>query len=673
MGRGGRGGGHAPFRRPVDLTGIISAAERNDLITLANAITEKMHSDISRVFDSPKVSTVDDNGEKNPFQSILVVFRRHEGNTSDNLGVAEQSPAIPGGDGSKTYSKVHEIVEKEEKQAMTPQLGELRREALMFFRKWQHVITQRIREIAVTEPTGHMPGGGTRGRGGRGSRGGGRARGARGGAGLGRGGLTLALGPPRVPVNQMDRELAAAFPPIPTTLWTLHVEKRKLLLHVVLLLVLSLQDYNANARVFLLNLTSALNLSLAIYHGEELRISQALAKLALEYAPRDEAGQRVEEQKGPKRWKVGFTSPSPNSTIASALKAEGIGTINDGLTLSVATIAGLLGPLGEYGHLLGNMFGINAVRPTSKLLEACGKDVSDFAFLRLHDPANSEYRDMKETPAAGRRLRVVLAMSGCYSETEDLVRPWRFLGQQTESYAVRWDVTSLTNLGSAVETVIKSTAWANAAKEIRSRSLFASLLHNSWPVALLKVSKIIDNPWNWGMVRAEKVGALLADALVRHKFQGERSVSLIGYSLAARAIYTCLMVLAERRQFGLIDSVVLIGTPAPSESRVWLTLKSVVSGRLVNVYSEHDYMLGFLYRTSNVHFGVAGLQEIQGANGVENHCVKYLPRGHLGYQVLTGQILKDIGWDSLDVDAVKADVAQHRGSGRRGRGRGGRA
>lgn len=131
------------------------------------------------------------------------------------------------------------------------------------------------------------------------------------------------------------------------------------------------------------------------------------------------------------------------------------------------------------------------------------------------------------------------------------------------------------------------------------------------------------------MVRAEKVGALLADALVRHKFQGERAVSLIGYSLAARAIYTCLMVLAERRQFGLIDSVVLIGTPAPSESRVWLTLKSVVSGRLVNVYSEHDYMLGFLYRTSNVHFGVAGLQEIKGTNGVENHCVKYLPRGHL--------------------------------------------
>ena len=172
-------------------------------------------------------------------------------------------------------------------------------------------------------------------------------------------------------------------------------------------------------------------------------------------------------------------------------------------------------------------------------------------------------------------------------------------------------------------------------------------MDSEWPVTLLKISKIIDNPWNMGMVRAEKAGAVLADAIMRSKFQGDRPVSLIGYSLAARAIYACLMVLAERRQFGIVDSVVMMGTPAPSESRVWLTLKSVVSGRLVNVYSEQDFILGFLYRTSNIQFGVAGLQEIQGATGVENYCVKHMPRGHLGYQSMLGQILKDIGWEDL--------------------------
>lgn len=185
--------------------------------------------------------------------------------------------------------------------------------------------------------------------------------------------------------------------------------------------------------------------------------------------------------------------------------------------------------------------------------------------------------------------------------------------------------------------------------------VFTSLIDSVWPVSLLKISKIIDNPWSVGMVRAEKAGAVLADAIMRQKVQGDRPVSLVGYSLAARAIYACLMVLAERRQFGLIESVVMMGAPIPSESRVWLTLKSVVSGRLVNVYSEHDYLLGFLCRFSNIQFGIAGLQDIQGADGVENWDVSDLPKGHLGYQTATGRILRDIGWEDLNRDAIKSD------------------
>lgn len=157
------------------------------------------------------------------------------------------------------------------------------------------------------------------------------------------------------------------------------------------------------------------------------------------------------------------------------------------------------------------------------------------------------------------------------------------------------------------------------------------------------------------MVRAEKAGAVMADAIMRHKFQGERPVSLVGYGLAARAIYACLMVLAERRHFGLVESVVMMGAPVPSESRVWLTLKSVVSGRLVNVYSEHDYLLGFLYRFSNTQFGVAGLQEIQGADGVESYHAGELPRGHLGYASATARILQDIGWEDLEMNTVRRE------------------
>lgn len=175
-----------------------------------------------------------------------------------------------------------------------------------------------------------------------------------------------------------------------------------------------------------------------------------------------------------------------------------------------------------------------------------------------------------------------------------------------------------------------------------------------WPAELLKISKIIDIPWSIGMVRADKAGLILADTIQR-KIHGGRPVTLVGYSLAGRVIYTCLMALAERRQFGLIDSVVMIGAPVPSEMRVWLTLRSVVAGRLVNVYSDNDYMLGFMMRTSNTQFGVAGLQPITGVLGVENYDASAMVSGHLRYQFLVGTILKGLGWEDLDHPQLARD------------------
>lgn len=171
----------------------------------------------------------------------------------------------------------------------------------------------------------------------------------------------------------------------------------------------------------------------------------------------------------------------------------------------------------------------------------------------------------------------------------------------------------------------------------------------------LPVRAITDAPFFYS-----KAGLVLADALI-NKAQGERPVTLIGYSLGARLIYSCLMSLAERRAFGLVESAVLIGAPTPSgesphsdfntpqleilrvaalattvmrvlyvylktaihlrdsfkslqisrhngltpiwgksDAAVWRAMRSVVSGRLVNVYSENDYILAFLYRTSSI-------------------------------------------------------------------------
>ena len=163
----------------------------------------------------------------------------------------------------------------------------------------------------------------------------------------------------------------------------------------------------------------------------------------------------------------------------------------------------------------------------------------------------------------------------------------------------------------------------------------------------MKVSKLLDNPWCVGIVRADKAGATLADAILA-KLHGERGITLIGFGLAARVIYTCLMNLAERRVFTLVDSAILIGGPIPSEGNVWVSMKSVTAGRLVNVYSENDTLLGFMYRTGSHQFGVAGLQPVDGAKGVENVDVSDLIRDHSRYQKLMGTILKRVGWDDLN-------------------------
>lgn len=187
-------------------------------------------------------------------------------------------------------------------------------------------------------------------------------------------------------------------------------------------------------------------------------------------------------------------------------------------------------------------------------------------------------------------------------------------------------------------------------------TVFSCLMEHKWPLGLLRMSKVLDNPWNIAMVRCEKAGMALAECIGR-KIQGDRPVSLIGYSLGARAIYVCLMALAERRQFGLIESVALFGAPMPSDPRIWLTMKTVVTGRLVNVYSEYDWLLGFMYRTANLQFGIAGLQPINGVDGIENFNASNLIRGHLRYQYMIGTILKALGWEDLDHAQVVEDEA----------------
>lgn len=268
-------------------------------------------------------------------------------------------------------------------------------------------------------------------------------------------------------------------------------------------------------------------------------------------------------------------------------------------------------------------------------------------------PLHPSEKDAIEDPST-RRLRITIGISGWLTSKEEVITPWRVLGTGSEVFALRWELEALMNLGNSMMTMVSSAAWGYAKSEMIKRTIFAQLMSAMWPIGLLKVSRVVDNPFSIVRSRAEKAGEVLADALI-NKAQGERPVTLIGYSLGARVVYTCLMSLARRRAFGLVESVVLIGAPTPSTTADWRVMRSVVASRLVNVYSANDYVLGFLYRTSSIQYGVAGLQKIEGLPSVENVDVSETVSGHLRYRYLVGSILKKIGFEDLQLKEVKRE------------------
>lgn len=210
---------------------------------------------------------------------------------------------------------------------------------------------------------------------------------------------------------------------------------------------------------------------------------------------------------------------------------------------------------------------------------------------------------------------------------------------------------ALLDLGSSLQTILQSYAWGYVKSEIIKRTVLASLWSALWPVGLLKIARVVDNPFSIAKHRSEKAGKVLADAII-NRAQGERPITLIGFSLGARVIYSCLVSLAERNAFGLVENVVLMGAPVPTSRDDWKAIRSVAAGRVINIYSGSDYILGFLYRTSSIQLGVAGLQAVENVPGVENINVGHLVEGHLRYRYVTGTLLRDVLGEDIEASAV---------------------
>lgn len=291
------------------------------------------------------------------------------------------------------------------------------------------------------------------------------------------------------------------------------------------------------------------------------------------------------------------------------------------------------------------------------MMDSYAKEVEDFKFIPLSEEWGKDYQKEDPEGKEGRRLRVTIGINGWLDEEEDIKKPWRVLNTDTEVFALRYEMKTLLDLGTALQDLVKSFAWKAFKSEIIKRTVLATLWAALWPIQVLAAASSVDNPFSRASNRSRKAGRLLADALI-NKVQGERPVTLIGYSLGASAVHACLQSLAERHAFGLVDTVVIIGTPAPSDPAHWRTLRAVVSGKIFNVYSENDMVLGFVYRMHSLALGVAGLQAVEGVEGIENVNLSDKISGHLRYPGLTGEILRRCGFLGIKAgeDIEKDDV-----------------
>lgn len=442
--------------------------------------------------------------------------------------------------------------------------------------------------------------------------------------------------------------------PLPSGVNALDEKGRALVLGAILFMLLSLEHYSAHSRILLSLLCQYLELPHDVLSTVEVTSAATLLDAASKGMDAEDARKKeAEEGSFGRKWKVGLAGVAGAIAIGvtGGLAAPVIlglaGTIMGGVGLG--GLVTFLGATIANPIVIGAMFGMYGGKMTSRAMDAYAKEVNDFKFLPISD-IKPEPASKSEKGVPSHKLRVAIGISGWVTNESDVSRPWRvFSSASLEPFALRYELAALITFGTGLTNLLKNTGF-NYVRGKAIKFVLPTLAAAMAPLGLLKAGQLLDNPFTIAMERSDKAGKVLAHALI-DRVQGERPVTLVGYSMGSRVVFSCLQELAARKAFGLVENAVLIGSPVPSTESSWRNMRAVVAGRLVNVYSEHDMILGYLYRARNLTLAIAGLREIN-APLVENKNVSSFVSGHNQYRLAIGRILKELDFADLDLDQI---------------------
>uniref|UniRef100_A0A915KAV5 Transmembrane and coiled-coil domain-containing protein 4 n=1 Tax=Romanomermis culicivorax TaxID=13658 RepID=A0A915KAV5_ROMCU len=192
-----------------------------------------------------------------------------------------------------------------------------------------------------------------------------------------------------------------------------------------------------------------------------------------------------------------------------------------------------------------------------------------------------------ETLSRGKSLHISLVVSGWITEeNEDSFRSaWRNLNDSAEQYCLRYESKYLLQLGQAFDYIMTFAVSYAIQQTLMETALAGIVSALAWPLSILTVGNVVDNPWNVGVRRSTEVGEHLAHLLLSRQ-HGNRPITLMGFSLGARVVYHCLLEMTkhDQRAVGLVEDVVLLGAPVTGSPGDWKKISSVVAGRVINGY-----------------------------------------------------------------------------------------
>ncbi|KAG7876655.1 hypothetical protein KL938_004267 [Ogataea parapolymorpha] len=431
---------------------------------------------------------------------------------------------------------------------------------------------------------------------------------------------------------------------------TLDIDIRWTLICDLFLILLESSTYDARSRTLLLQFATSIGLEqLAVFQFErritdalEMEASMARLNNSQVWDEKDILAEHKRKYRKQKLVKIGFATVAGGLVIglSAGMLAPVIGA---GLAAGLTTV----GIGGTSGFLAGTA-GTTIITSTGVLT---GMRIGNKGMGRRVGAVNTfEFKPLHNTG----RVNLVLTVSGWMSGKLDDVRlPFSTIDPvMGDLYSLLWEPEMLTSMGQTIN-ILASEVLTQSIQQILGSTILITLMAAvQLPMMLSKLGYLLDNPWNVSLDRAWSAGLVLADTLRRGKL-GFRPITLVGFSLGARVIYSCLLDLAKRGDYGLVENVYLFGSPFVVKQDQVAMARSVVSGRFVNGYSKKDWILGYLFRaTSGGLSRVAGLSPV---DEVENFNCSELVQGHMEYRKVMPKLMKEMGWEVLNEEFVEID------------------